>query len=202
LLKFIRMVLQWISSNRMNQGTINSESRILIVDDDQNLREQLLRAFMRRGYYARAAANYEEAVYIVTNDIRYTHAVIDLRMPSKSGMLLLSKILELSPHTKVVILTGYGSISSAVDAIQLGAVNYVCKPANADDIINAFTNVQAKKTVPVDTKDNPTTPSLAQAEWEHLHRVLADCNGNISQAAIKLGITRRTLQRKLKKLPP
>ena len=121
-----------------------------------------------------------------------------LKMPGRSGMELLKEIKAVSPNTQVVMLTGYGSITNAVEAVKLGALNYVTKPADADQVLSAFDKV----TAPVETDPEFPPPSLASAEWEHIQRVLADCGGNISEAARRLDIPRRTLQRKLKKNAP
>jgi two-component system response regulator RegA len=108
--------------------------------------------------------------------------------------------LRLDPSTKIVLLTGYGSIATAVDAIRIGAVNYLAKPADVDDILAAFARSESPPLSPPDVGYDP--PSLARAEWEHINRVLSDCGGNISEAARRLGIHRRSLQRKLQKRPP
>src|SRR5690606_7449992 len=104
------------------------------------------------------------------------------------------------PTMRVLVLTGFGSIATAIDAVRLGATNYLPKPADADDILAAFQRGE------VDVAQQPTTnhdvPSLARAEWEHIHRVLADCGGNISAAARRLGLHRRSPQRKLRKRAP
>ena len=123
-------------------------------------------------------------------------------MPGPSGLELLREIKRISPDTEVVMLTGYGSISNAVEAIQAGAVNYIPKPADADEILAAFQNHQesGKRQEVPDHEYRP--PTLAQAEWEHIHKILSQCNGNITEASRLLGIPRRSLQRKLKKLSP
>ncbi len=112
-------------------------------------------------------------------------------------MELLQKFRELSPNTRIVLMTGYGNIANAVEAIKLGAVNYVSKPADADQLLAAFS-----ENLPLQDPIQYNPPSLAEAEWEHIQRVLAECGGNISAAARLLDIPRRTLQRKLKKLAP
>jgi two-component system response regulator RegA len=178
-------------------------TRILIVDDNFSLREQLSRAFRRRGYDVATAVDYDSAMELAKQHT-FDQAVLDLRMPGPSGLDLLRDLRALQPEVKAVILTGFGSIANTVEAIRLGAVNYVPKPANADDIIAAFgPNKQPSTIDPPTVATRPeSTPSLAQAEWEHIQRVLNDCHGNISQAALRLGITRRSLQRKLRKLAP
>jgi two-component system response regulator RegA len=128
-------------------------------------------------------------------------AVIDLRMPGKPGLMLLQELKRLNPATKCLILSGFGSIATAIDAIRLGATNFLPKPADADDILNAFARAGTEIEVPEAEEDIPV-PTLAQAEWEHIHRILSDCGGNISEAARRLGIHRRSLQRKLRKRAP
>ncbi|GIW97500.1 MAG: DNA-binding response regulator [Pirellulaceae bacterium] len=173
---------------------------ILLVDDSIVLRDRLALAFRDRGYRVSVASNFEEAVAVFAHAPTEL-AVIDLRMPGKSGMLLLQEIKRLSPTTKVLILTGFGSIATAIDAIRLGAVNFLPKPADVDDIMNAFARGGEVVEVPESEEEIPV-PTLAQAEWEHIHRILADCGGNISEAARRLGIHRRSLQRKLRKRAP
>ena len=127
-------------------------------------------------------------------------AVLDLKMPGKSGMELLKEIRHISPEIRAVMLTGYGSITNAVEAIKHGAVNYVTKPADADQVLAALDEHPAM--MARQPEDDLVPPSLAEAQWEHIHRVLADCDGNVSEAARRLGIHRRSLQRKLRKLAP
>ena len=172
---------------------------LLIVDDDHVLRDRLGRAFADRGFEVRTAADYEDAVEKARAESPEM-AVVDLRMPGKSGLELVRDLHELDPHTRIVVLTGYGSIATAIDAVRLGAMHYLTKPADVDDILAAFEKGEAP---PLSTVDKEfTAPSLARAEWEHIQRVLADCGGNISEAARRLGIHRRSLQRKLQKYPP
>jgi two-component system response regulator RegA len=176
------------------------DKSILVVDDDDVLREQLLRAFARRGYATFAANSADTAVETISEHL-CDFAVIDLRMPGRSGMTLLPQIRAISPHTKCVIVTGFGSISSTVEALRNGAVNYLPKPAHADQIIAAFDELDDSLSA-IGEVDSDPTPSLAQAEWEHIQRVLAECGGNISQAAFRLDISRRSLQRILRKRAP
>lgn len=172
---------------------------ILVVEDHEPLRQQLTRAFRRRGYGVEAARDYDEAVAVLNSEAPQ-YAVIDLRIPGKSGLELLVYIKQASPATKVVMLSGFGSIATAVAAMRLGATNFVPKPADADTILAAF--VDERDNAESAANPNDATPSLAQAEWEHIHRVLSDCGGNLSEAARRLGLHRRSLQRKLKKLSP
>lgn len=175
-----------------------AEPSLLIADDDEVFRERLARSLRSRGYDVRTASNAKAAVELAKEESP-EYAVVDLRMPGESGIELIRELKEIDPATKVLMLTGYGSIANAVDAVKLGACNYVQKPADADDIEAAFERAEA----PAGTATlRYQAPTLARAEWEHIQRVLADCGGNISEAARRLGIHRRSLQRKLYKYAP
>lgn len=177
---------------------VGAES-ILVVDDTLILRERLSLAFQQRGFRVETAANYDEAVAVFIS--RPTDlAVLDLRMPGRSGLELLNRLLQIRPQTRVIMLSGFGSIPASIDAIRAGAVNFLSKPADADDILGAFIRGDSPST-PQSVTEFPA-PSLARTEWEHIHRVLGDCGGNISEAARRLGIHRRSLQRKLRKRAP
>jgi two-component system, response regulator RegA len=169
---------------------------ILVVDDDDILRNRLEKAFVKRGWEVYVAEGYDAALRMATV-YQPDRAVLDLKMPGRSGLEILREIRSVSPNTQCVILTGYGSITNAVEAVKLGAVGYVTKPADADQVLSAFE--ENKNGTP--TPEFPP-PSLAEAQWEHIQRVLADSGGNISEAARRLDIPRRTLQRKLKKNAP
>lgn len=172
---------------------------LLLVDDDRVLRERLARAFRERGFDVHTAADYEEGVRHARQESPEM-AVVDLRMPGRSGLELVRALHDLDPHTRILVLTGYGSIATAIEALRLGATNYLQKPADADDILAAF---EKGESPPLSvTETDYVAPSLARAEWEHINRVLADCGGNVSEAARRLGIHRRSLQRKLQKYPP
>lgn len=172
---------------------------LLLVDDSYVFRERLARAFRERGFTVFTAADYDEAMELARCDLP-DRAVVDLRMPGPSGLDLVRDLKALDDSVEVLVLTGFGSIATAIDAVRLGAANYLPKPADADDILAAFERGAAKV---LETPENDhEVPSLARAEWEHIHRVLADCGGNISEAARRLGIHRRSLQRKLRKRAP
>ncbi len=175
---------------------MHDSKTILIVDDDDVLRLRLEKAFEKRGLNVNTASNVDDAITLVEAQ-HPDMAVLDLKMPGRGGMELLKEIKSISPTTQIVMLTGYGSITNAVEAVKLGALNYVTKPADADQVLSAFGTL-AEQQKPAEFPP----PSLASAEWEHIQRVLADCNGNISEAARRLDIPRRTLQRKLKKNAP
>ena len=181
-----------------NTTTVGASS-ILLVDDTFVLRERLSMAMQQRGFRVETAGNYDEAIEVFKS--RPTElAVLDLRMPGKSGLELLRTLLQIDPRTRVIILSGFGSIPASIDAVRAGAVNFLSKPADADDILSAFVRGEAPS-VPEGAITFPA-PSLARNEWEHIHRVLSDCGGNISEAARRLGIHRRSLQRKLRKRAP
>jgi len=172
---------------------------ILIVDDDEVFRERLGRAFRERGYDVRVAASCDAALEAARADSPEM-AVVDLRMPGRSGLELVRDLKQLDPATRVVVLTGYGSIATAVEAVRMGATNYLPKPADVGDVLNAFARGDAPP-LAAPPSDHPV-PSLARAEWEHINRVLSDCGGSVSEAARRLGLHRRSLQRKLQKYPP
>lgn len=180
-----------------NQAPTQQPS-LLIVDDDRVFRERLARALRDRGYEVRSAANGDEGLALAREESP-EFAVVDLRMPGMSGLDVLRSLVQIDPATRVVVLTGYGSIATAVDAMRLGAANYLPKPADADEILAAFERAQGGQP---SASPEILAPSLARAEWEHIHRVMADCEGNISEAARRLGLHRRSLQRKLQKLAP
>lgn len=177
--------------------TDNDQPTLLIVDDDRSFREALSASFSRRGYEVRSAASTEDALALCADWIP-ERAVIDLRMPGASGLELLRALKRIDPNTEVVMLTGYGSIPTAVEAVRAGAANFLTKPADPEEIEKAFSG-ESQSVVP--SVVQPETPSLDRASWEHIQRVLSDCGGNISEAARRLGLHRRTLQRKLQKLP-
>lgn len=183
----------------LGQPGVPEGASILVVDDDELFRERLARALRDRGYEVRTAAGYDDALTACEGDSP-EYAVVDLRMPGRSGMELVQALKRIDPSTKIVVLTGYGSIATAIEAIRIGATYYVHKPADADDVLAAFARGDAPPLDPPAFEYRP--PSLARAEWEHISRVLSDCRGNVSEAARRLGIHRRSLQRKLQKYPP
>lgn len=173
---------------------------ILLVDDTFVLRDRLALAFRQRGFRVETAGTYDEAVTVFAE--RPTElAVLDMRMPGRSGLELLQRIKRIRPETEVVMLSGFGSIAAGIDAVRAGAVNFLSKPADADEILAAFARGEASN-LSGEAETEFRAPSLARAEWEHIHRVLSDCDGNISEAARRLGIHRRSLQRKLRKRAP
>jgi two-component system response regulator RegA len=172
-----------------------TEKTVLIVDDDPVFRRRLAQALAERGFEVQSASGHDEAVAIAA-EWKPRRAVVDLRMEGLSGLHVLRGLRSLVPGIQVVILTGYGSIATTVEAMRGGAHGYVAKPADVDDILNAFAT-------PKEAASPPSRPlSLARIEWEVISRTLVECDGNVSEAARKLGIHRRTLQRKLAKFAP
>lgn len=169
---------------------------LLLVDDDDVFRDRLAKALRQRTITVHTAATPEAAIALLPLRT-FDFAVIDLRMPKGSGLDVVQALGERQPQARIVVLTGYGSIATAVEATRLGATAYLPKPADADDILRALSATPAQN-----TRLAPDTPSLARVEWEHINRVLADCDNNLSEAARRLGIHRRSLQRKIQKYPP
>lgn len=170
---------------------------ILVVDDDDVFRTRLVRALTDRGLDARGAGSAAEAMAATATESPEL-AVVDLRVGDRSGLEVLRELKARDPTTSVVVLTGYGSIATALEAVRLGATHYLTKPADTDEILRAFER-RPEGTDPLPPPEQ--APSLARAEWEHIQRVLTDCGGNVSQAARVLGVHRRSLQRKLSKRP-
>ncbi len=159
-------------------------------------RTRLVRALADRGLEVTAAGGYDDAVASAQRDTPEL-ALVDLRLPTRSGLDVVRALKELDATTVIVVLTGYGSIATAVESLKLGAATYLTKPVDADQILAAFSGESTLRA----GEDASGVPSLARVEWEHIQRVLADCGGNLSQAARLLGIHRRSLQRKLSKDP-
>lgn len=169
---------------------------LLLVDDDPTFTRIMARAMDRRGLRVQIACSAEEGLLLAQAEPP-DYAVLDLKMSGDSGLVLLPKLLDIDPEMRVLILTGYSSIATAVEAIKRGACNYLCKPADADDVLAALLSNHAdlESLVP----ENPM--SVDRLQWEHIQRVLSEHNGNISATARALGMHRRTLQRKLQKRP-
>ncbi len=169
---------------------------ILIVDDNDDLARTLARSFEKRGYTAHTAPSTEDGL-AAARRIRPQAAVVDLKMPGPSGLECVKGLHELDPAMRIVVLTGYASLTTAVDAVKLGAGHYLAKPANAEDILAAFARVAGATDLDIGEK----TSSLKTLEWERINEVLSDTGYNISETARRLGLHRRTLARKLAKRP-
>lgn len=168
---------------------------LLIVDDDEPLRTALGEAFTRRGYAVWLARDPAAALGLAAGQV-FEYALVDVRMPGGSGIDLVRALKAIDEGTRIVVFTGYGTIANAVEAMRAGAIDYLTKPVNAGACEGALLGRTASEGAPEDV------PSLERVEWEYLQRVLADCGGNISEAARRLGMHRRSLQRKMAKLPP
>jgi two-component system response regulator RegA len=168
---------------------------LLLVDDDEAFRQALGRAMARRGFAVTLAAIAAEAETLAKDHV-FEYALVDVRMPGKSGVELCAALRAIDEGTRIVVLTGYGTIASAVAAMRAGAVDYLMKPADAAACERALLGVPVPRTEPSEL------PSLDRVEYEYLQRVVADCGGNISEAARCLRMHRRSLQRKIGRSPP
>ena len=172
------------------------QETILLVDDEENFTELLKRALCREGFAVETAPDSESALQ-KARQTAFDYAVVDLRIGEESGLALVKELKQTSNTTRIVMLTGYASIATAVEAIKLGATLYLTKPADVEDIIAAFGKEGGDDKVK--PAENPI--SVQRLEWEHIQKVLQEHDGNISAAARSLGMHRRTLQRKLQKRP-
>ncbi len=169
---------------------------LLLVEDDDTLRGVLQRAFSRKGYAVSTAGSIPAAIELARQDAP-EYAVVDLKLGDESGLELVVALKTLDDATRIVVLTGYASITTAVEAIKLGATHYLAKPADANEILAALHKTEGDSSVPVST--DPL--SVDRLEWEHIQKVLAEHDGNVSATARALKMHRRTLQRKLGKKP-
>ncbi|TAM05707.1 MAG: response regulator transcription factor [Paraburkholderia sp.] len=176
-----------------------SEMNFLVIDDDEVFSDILTRGLTRRGYQVQQAHNAEEALRLA-NQQRFGQITVDLHLGSDSGLALVAPLRELQPDARMLVLTGYASIATAVQAVKDGADNYLAKPANVEMILSALQN-DASASQADAAIENPAPLSVARLEWEHIQRVLAEHGGNISATARALNMHRRTLQRKLAKRP-
>lgn len=173
---------------------MNSQpQRILVCDDDEPFRRRLVRALRERGievYEAENAANCVE----VFHEYRPDGVLVDLRMPGGDGLSVVHEIARLNTGCAIVVLTGFGTIATALEAVRRGAAHYITKPASVDQILNAFRPEATDSSAAL-----RELPSLAEVEAEYVQRVLDHCDGNVSQSAKVLGVHRRSLQRKLRR---
>jgi two-component system response regulator RegA len=176
--------------------------RLLVVDDDDPYRSRLARALRERGLEVAEARSAAEAL-VVARRFDPERAVLDLRMEGRSGIELIDELRREHPECACIVLTGFGSIATALEAVRRGAIDYLTKPADADEVLRAFEHRELEA---ADADPPPPeaagVPSLHRVEWEHIQRVLTACDGNVSRAARLLGLHRRTLQRKLATRPP
>ena len=169
---------------------------LVIVEDDATFARTLQRSFERRGYRARVAPGPEELEVLLAAETP-GRAVVDLKLGTASGLPCVARLHAANPEMLIVVLTGYASIATAVEAIKLGACQYLVKPSNTDDIEAAFGKTEGDANVPLTVR----TSSIKTREWEMIHETLAETGFNISETARRLGMHRRTLARKLEKRP-
>jgi two-component system, response regulator RegA len=174
----------------------DASRRLLIVEDDAMFRERLAKAMRSRGFEVREADDAQAALDEARRETP-DFAVVDLRLPGAEGLDVVRALGALEPRPVILVLTGYGSIATALEALRAGAAHYLTKPADADDVVAGLGLHAARAGRPAPAG----VPTLARVEWEHINRVLQDCGGNVSKAARALGIHRRSLQRKLAKFP-
>jgi len=185
----------------MDEGTLGDlvpgkDHSLLIVDDDRPFLTRLARAMEGRGFDVETAESVEDAVAKVKTKAP-AYAVVDMRLGDGNGLDVVSAIRDRRDDARTVILTGYGNIATAVTAVKLGAVDYLSKPADADDVLAALTRADGEKVAP---PENPM--SADRVRWEHIQRVYEMCDRNVSETARRLNMHRRTLQRILAKRAP
>lgn len=178
---------------------------MLLVDDDATFLSILKTGLSHHGIEVDTAINPAEAIQIFENKT-YSHAVVDLNIDGQSGLNLLKELVQIQPDCKILMLTGYASVATAVEAMRFGAINYLCKPATIEQILMAFSPSESVETETLktpDTKDIADFESMSvkRLEWEHIQKVLLENDGNVSATAKALNMHRRTLQRKLSKRP-
>lgn len=174
---------------------------LLVVDDDATFVRVLTRALTSRGFEVISAVNADEA-RALTRRHQPKHCVLDLKLGEENGLRLIPELHELVPDMRILLLTGYASIATAVEAIKRGAHDYLAKPVDADAVVRALLEGDSPHQGEDEVLDAPEAPlALRRLEWEHIQRVLTECDGNISETARRLGMHRRTLQRKLSKHP-
>lgn len=178
----------------MSEKTSDTGPTLVIVEDDPAFGRTLRRSFERRGYSVELAAHPDE-LEAMLGTATFDYAVVDLKLGTASGLTCVQMLSQHDPATCIVVLTGFASIGTAVEAIKLGAAHYLAKPANTDDIEEAFSRREGNPEVPVEGRKS----SIKTVEWEYIHATLAECDFNISEAARRLGMHRRTLARKLEK---
>ncbi|WP_338665390.1 response regulator transcription factor [Pararoseomonas sp. SCSIO 73927] len=170
------------------------ERLLLILEDDVSLSRTLRRSFERRGYEVMVASGPEEMAALLKERTPH-YAVVDLKLEGASGLTCVQALHEHDPDMRIVVLTGFASIATAVEAIKLGACHYLAKPSNTDDIEAAFGRAEGNAEIPLGHR--PT--SIKTLEWERIHQTLAETGFNVSESARRLGLHRRTLARKLEK---
>ena len=172
---------------------------LMIIDDDDRFRDRLQQSFVRRGYDVLAFADGVSALEEAKHNSPEL-ALVDLRLQGEWGLNVVKSLLEIDPETRIVVLTAYGSIATAIEAVHLGAKNYLQKPVSVEEMEKALLDDRSHEASQHEL-DPQALPSLAKVEWEYINRILTECDGNIRKTAALLGMHRRTLQRKLAKFP-
>lgn len=180
-------------------STENSQ-HLLLVEDDEVFSRVLVRALQQRHYNVVQASSKDEAEVLVGSQ-SLDYAILDLNLGGETSLSLIKPLLEKNPEIRILVLTGYASIATAVEAIKLGANNYLAKPADADEILSALLSEESETKTPVSETSKMEPMSVRRLEWEHIQKVLKENDGNISATARQLKMHRRTLQRKLQKKP-
>ena len=173
---------------------MSGDRLLVIVEDDTAFARTLKRSFERRGYTVIVASSHDELMLLL-EEHRPGFAVVDLKLGGASGLACVQTLRQQDADMRIVVLTGFASIATAVEAIKLGASYYLAKPSNTDDIEAAFAREDGDAQAPVDGRQS----SIKTVEWEHIHRTLVETDFNISESARRLGMHRRTLARKLEK---
>ena len=183
-------------NNFTNFSNISNDNSLLLVDDDEPFLKRLSKAMQKRGFEVKTSLTVKDGKKIIESQPP-AHAVVDLRLQDGSGLDIVELIQKKRDDARIVILTGYGAIATAVAAVKIGATDYLSKPADATDIMNALLTTKERKPPP---PENPM--SADRVKWEHIQRVFELCNGNVSETARRLSMHRRTLQRILAKRSP
>lgn len=182
----------------MSMSETGRYNELMLAEDDAVFAGVMARALRVRGFKVTIAADAAAAIR-VARTIRPSYVVVDLKLGEDSGLALIRVLRAKFPSMRVLLLTGYASIATAVEAIKRGADDYLAKPVDADAVVRALLEDDAKDDSPAGLPETPLP--LRRLEWEHIHRTLQECGGNISETARRLGMHRRTLQRKLAKHP-
>tara|TARA_B100001996_G_scaffold379005_1_gene364037 strand:+ start:119 stop:688 length:570 start_codon:yes stop_codon:yes gene_type:complete len=188
-------MIQKLTEKSLEIGDFKEKS-LLIVDDDAPLRERLARAMEKKGFEVTQAESVKSATMQLKTSTP-SFAVVDLRLQDGSGLDVVKEIQKIKKESRIIMLTGYGNIPTTVEAIKAGAIDYISKPTDADDIAKALLAHPNSKPIP---PENPM--SADRVKWEHIHRVFELCNRNVSETARRLKMHRRTLQRILSKRSP
>jgi two-component system response regulator RegA len=178
------------------QEAPSGERTVLVVEDDRSFLQRLAKALESRGFAVRTAESVAEGLSLVEQSAP-AYAVVDMRLGDGNGLDVISSLKRRRPEARGIILTGYGNIATAVTAVKLGAVDYLAKPVDADDVVNALLAQGDKK---IDPPENPM--SADRVRWEHIQRIYELCGRNVSETARRLNMHRRTLQRILAKRAP